>query len=92
MKTSRLTALLTLPVLAATSPSARACAACWNPAGSDKMNHAAAIGIGAMVVIMLVMLGAIASFGWHLAWRAKNPLPDYSDLLNDDIHPPEDKS
>ncbi len=84
MKSSRLITLLTLLFVAATNHGAWACAACFDPAGSDKMNHAAAIGIGAMVVIMFIMLGSIAAFGWHLAWRAKNPLPDYSELLSED--------
>jgi hypothetical protein len=45
------------------------------------MGQAASVGIGAMLLIMLLMLGAIAAFGWHLAWRAKHPLPDYNELL-----------
>ena len=53
------------------------------PAGS-KMGNAATVGIFAMVVIMFAMLGAIAAFGFHLAYRAKHPLPDYEELLNDD--------
>ncbi len=73
--------------LLAANTSAVACAACWNPAGNEKMNNAAAVGIFAMVVIMFVMLGAVAAFGWHLAWRAKHPLPDYDELLADDATP-----
>ena len=87
MKTSRAITSLTLLFLAATSHGAWACAACYNPAGGDKMNHAAAIGIGAMVAIMFAMLGSVAAFGWHLAWRAKHPLPDYDELLSDDTTP-----
>jgi hypothetical protein len=64
--------------------SAMACAACYNPAGSDKMNHAATVGIFAMVVIMFAMLGAVAGFGFYLNYRAKHPLPDYQELLSDD--------
>ena len=64
--------------------SAMACAACYNPAGSDRMNYAATVGIFAMVVIMFVMLGAVAGFGFYLNYRAKHPLPDYEDLLNGD--------
>jgi hypothetical protein len=63
--------------------SAMACAACYNPAGSDRMNNAATIGIFAMVVIMFGMLGAVAAFGFYLNYRAKHPLPDYEDLLNE---------
>jgi hypothetical protein len=48
------------------------------------MGNAAAVGIFAMVVIMLLMLGAVAAFGWHLAYRAKHPLPDYHDLMKED--------
>ncbi|MEJ0000241.1 MAG: hypothetical protein WDO13_14385 [Verrucomicrobiota bacterium] len=88
MKTSRAIALLTPLLVGLSSHPALACAACWNPAGNDKMTSAAAAGIGAMVVIMFVMLGSIAAFGWHLAWRAKHPLPDYDELLGD--NPPED--
>ena len=75
---------LTVLFLMVTNTSAVACAACYNPAGSDKMNNAATVGIFAMVVIMFLMLGAVASFGWHLAYRAKHPLPDYDELLQDD--------
>lgn len=85
MKTSRSIALLTPLLVAAGNHSAWACAACWQGgSGNDKMSHAAAVGIGAMVVIMLVMLGSIIAFGWHLAWRAKHPLPDYNELLGED--------
>jgi hypothetical protein len=69
------------------SNSAVACAACYNPAGSEKMNNAATVGIFAMVVIMFVMLGAVAGFGWYLAWRAKHPLPDYNELLHENEGP-----
>jgi hypothetical protein len=64
--------------------SAMACEACYNPAGSDRMNHAATVGIFAMVVIMFGMLGAVAGFGFYLNYRAKHPLPDYQELLDDD--------
>jgi hypothetical protein len=83
MKSSRLIALLTLLFLGAADRGAWACAACWGDTSGSKMSQAAAVGIGAMVVIMLIMLSAIAGFGWHLAWRAKHPLPDYDDLLSD---------
>jgi hypothetical protein len=60
--------------------SALACAACYGDTTGSKMGNAAAVGIFAMVVIMFFMLGAVAAFGWHLAWRAKHPLPDYEEL------------
>ncbi len=62
---------------------------CWGDTSGSKMGNAAAVGIGAMVVLMFVMLGSIAAFGWHLAWRAKHPLPDYSELLSEDNTTPE---
>ena len=37
-----------------------------------------------MVFIMFGMLSAIGGFIWHLARRAKNPLPDYDALLSED--------
>jgi hypothetical protein len=37
---------------------------------------------------MFFMLGAVAAFGFHLAYRAKHPLPDYQDLLKEDEGPP----
>ena len=83
-----LTLSATAAVLIAGNTSAMACAACWNHAGNEKMTNAAAVGIFAMVVIMFLMLGAVAAFGWHLAWRAKNPLPDYTELLAE--QPPTD--
>ena len=64
--------------------SALACAACYGDTSGSKMGNAAAVGIFAMVVIMFVMLGAVAAFGWHLAYRAKHPLPDYEALLHED--------
>ncbi len=86
MKTSRVAVLLGL-FLAALNHPAWACAACYNPAGNDKMTKAAAIGIFAMVIIMFLMMGAVIGFFWHLAWRARNPLPDYQDLLAEDSSP-----
>jgi hypothetical protein len=87
MKFSRAIALLVPLFLAAANHSARACSACFDPAGSDKMNHAAAIGIGVMVALMFAMLGSLFAFGWHLVWRAKHPLPDYDELLSEDTDP-----
>ncbi len=84
MKTSRFSALLTLLFITAANHSAWACAACYGDTSGSKMSQAAAIGIGAMVVIMFVMLGSIFAVGRHLVWRAKNPLPDYSELLSED--------
>jgi hypothetical protein len=95
MKTSRVIAFLTLVFLAAANHTVRACAACYGDTSGSKMSHAAAVGIGAMVVLMFFMLGAIFAAGWHLVWRAKHPLPDYDELLADDpasSHPdPESK-
>jgi len=90
MKTSllRATAALTLLFVLASNGSALACAACYGDTSGSKQGNAAAVGIFAMVVIMFAMLGAIAAFGFHLAYRAKHPLPDYNELLNqDDIQP-----
>jgi hypothetical protein len=92
MKFSRAIALLTLLFLTAASPGAWACVACYDPAGSAKMNHAAAIGIAAMVVFMFVMLGTLFAAGWHLVWRAKHPLPDYDELLAEDPTTPGDST
>jgi hypothetical protein len=91
MKTSRLIALLTLLLLGAAN-SAWACSACWgDTSGSTKGSNAAAVGIGAMVVIVCLMLGAVAGFAWHLVHRAKHPLPDYDELLSDDSNPDDPK-
>ena len=62
---------------------ALACAACYGDTSGSKMGNAATVGIFAMVVIMFFMLGAVAAFGWHLAYRAKHPLPDYQELLDE---------
>jgi len=75
-----LTGLLVL----VSNTSALACAACYGDTSGSKMSNAASVGIFAMVVIMFGMLGAVAAFGWHLAYRAKHPLPDYQDLLKED--------
>jgi hypothetical protein len=64
--------------------SALACAACYGDTTGSKMGVAADWGIIAMVIIMLFMLSAVAAFGFHLAYRAKHPLPDYEELLADD--------
>jgi hypothetical protein len=87
MKFSRAIALLTLLFLAAASPGAWACSACWGDTSGSKSSQAAAIGIGAMVVLMFVMLGTIIAAGWRIAWRAKHPLPDYDELLAEDPTP-----
>jgi hypothetical protein len=84
MKFFRAIALLVPLFLAAASRGAWACSACWGQTSDDKMNHAAAVGIGAMVVLMFVMLGALFAIGRHFAWRAKHPLPDYDELLSED--------
>ena len=83
MKNSRTLSLLILVLMVAVSSHASACAACWGDTSGSKSTHAAAVGIGAMVVIIFAMLGTIAACGWRLAWRAKHPLPDYSELLNE---------
>ena len=76
--------VLTLLFLFVTNTSALACAACYGDTSGSKMGNAAAWGIGAMVIIVFGMLSAVAAFGWHLAYRAKHPLPDYDELLSDD--------
>jgi hypothetical protein len=63
---------------------ARACAACYNVNAGSKMGNAANWGIIAMAIIMFIMLGAIVAAGFYLNWRAKHPLPDYSELLAED--------
>ena len=82
-----LSLLLTTLLVLLSNGSALACSACYNPAGSKKMTDAASIGIAAMVVIMFAMLGTISFCGWVLAQRAKNPLPDYDELLSDADEP-----
>jgi hypothetical protein len=85
MKFSSLAApLLTVVLLEIFQSGAWACAACYGDTSGSKMGHAAAVGIFAMVVIMFFMLSAVGAFIWHLARRAKNPLPDYNELLRDD--------
>jgi hypothetical protein len=63
---------------------AAACAACYNANAGSKMGNAANWGIIAMTIIMFIMLGALFAAGCYFNWRAKNPLPDYSELLNED--------
>jgi hypothetical protein len=92
MKFSRVVALLMPVFLAATSHSAWACSACWGATSDNKMNNAAAVGIGVMVALMFVMLGSLFAFGWHLVWRAKHPLPDYDELLSEENTDPNDKT
>jgi hypothetical protein len=75
-----LTGLLVL----VSNTSARACAACYGDTTGSKMGVAADWGIIAMVIIMGFMLSAVAAFGWHLAYRARHPLPDYQELLAGD--------
>jgi hypothetical protein len=77
-----LLALISLFVLISNT-GALACAACYGDTSGSKMGNAATVGIFAMVVIMFFMLGAVAAFGWHLAYRAKHPLPDYQELLDE---------
>jgi len=76
-------ATLTLLLILASNTSALACAACYGDTSGSRMGNAATVGIFAMVVIMFAMLGAVAAFGFHLAYRAKHPLPDYQELLNE---------
>jgi len=79
----RAVATLTLLLILASNTSAMACAACYGDTSGSRMGNAATVGIFAMVVIMFAMLGAVAAFGFHLAYRAKHPLPDYQELLNE---------
>jgi len=82
--TPRCGAWITGLLVLASNTSARACAACYGDTTGSKMGNAASVGIFAMVVIMFVMLGAVAAFGFYLAYRAKHPLPDYEELLGED--------
>ena len=86
MKTAflRSVAALTVLLVLASNTSARACAACYGDTSGSRMGVAADWGIIAMVIIMFFMLSAVAAFGWHLAYRAKHPLPDYQELLGED--------
>ena len=69
--------------------SALACAACYGDTTGDKMGNAATWGIFAMVVIMFAMLGTLVGCGFYLNYRAKHPLPDYQELLNEDEGTPQ---
>lgn len=69
------------------SHSLLACAACYGDTTGSKMGNAATWGIIAMTIIMFAMLGAVGAFIWHLAYRAKHPLPDYNELLNENSQP-----
>jgi len=91
---SRGVALIALTglLILASNTSALACAACYGDATGSKMGNAAAVGIFAMVIIMFGMLGAVAAFGWHLAYRAKHPLPDYDELLHEDQGQPKPRT
>ena len=88
---SRAPALIALTgiLVLVSNTGALACAACYGDTSGSKMGNAAAVGIFAMVVIMFFMLGAVAAFGWHLAYRAKHPLPDYQDLMKEDEAQPD---
>jgi hypothetical protein len=79
--------LLTVLLLGLFHASALACAACYGDTSGSRMGNAAAVGIFAMVVIMFFMLSAVGGFIWHLAHRAKHPLPDYNELLREDSDP-----
>jgi hypothetical protein len=79
----RTVAALTVILALLSCNNAVACAACYGDTSSSKMGNAAA-GIFAMVIIMFGMLGAVAAFGWRLAYLAKHPLPDYEELLKED--------
>jgi hypothetical protein len=83
MKTSRAIALLNLLFIALSNHSALACSACYGDTSGSKMANAATVGIFAMVVIMFVMLGTLFLVGWHFAWRAKQPLPEHQQLLDE---------
>ena len=74
---------LTIFLLLVSNTGALACAACYGDTSGSRMGNAATVGIFAMVVIMFLMLGAVAAFGFHLAYRAKHPLPDYEELLKE---------
>jgi hypothetical protein len=88
----RLFSTVGLLVLAA-APHAAACAACYSDNTGSKMGNAANWGVIAMAIIMFIMLGAIGGFFYYLAWRAKNPLPDYDELLREEPeHPLPDAS
>ena len=82
-------AVLTGLFLALAHGSALACAACYGDTSGSKMGNAASVGIFAMVVLMFAMLTTIFFVGWHLAWRAKHPLPDYNELMADEHGQPD---
>ena len=76
--------LPTVLFISLTGLRAQACAACYNVNAGSRMGNAANWGVIAMAVIMFAMLGVITAAGFYLNWRAKNPLPDYNELLADD--------
>jgi len=76
--------LLAPVLLAAANLPAQACAACYNVNAGSKMGNAANWGVIAMAILMFIMLGVIVAAGFYLNWRAKNPLPDYDELLSED--------
>ncbi len=77
-----LLALVSFLILNSSAP-VRACAACYGDTSGSQQGIAATWGIFAMVIIMFVMLGAVAAFGFYLRYRAMHPLPDYDELLSE---------
>ena len=83
-----LVALVTLLVLAS-GGTAPACPFCAGDTSGGRLSVAAGWGIFAMVIIMFAMLGALVAGGFYLNYRARHPLPDYEELLNESQTRPE---
>ena len=90
MKT-RLNALVALvPLFVLNSGGcALACPFCGQDPSGGRLSVAAGWGIFAMVLIMFAMLGTLVACGFYLNYRAKHPLPDYEELLNESETRPE---
>jgi hypothetical protein len=56
---------------------------CVTDASGTQAGDAATYGVIAMAILMFAVLGALYGFMRYLQWREQNPLPDYSDLVNE---------
>jgi hypothetical protein len=88
---ARPTALIALAALflLGSGGAALACPFCGGDTTGSQMGQAAGWGIFAMVVIIFAMLGALVAGGFYLNYRARHPLPDYQELLDENETRPE---
>jgi len=73
-------------LLAASAGETLACSVCYGAPDSKSTQHMA-VAIWVLMGIVLVVMGGLGAFSWHLYRHANTPLEPHQQLTDEDLKP-----